>query len=72
MRALTEERRARRREQMKARYRVGDTTRPPTLAPDDLHERLGQQILRTLATEPELIGELLCTNVGASYGRSRS
>jgi len=60
MRTLTEERRARRREQMKARYRVGDRTRPPTPAPDDLRERLNAAIARTLANEPErFLGLLL-------------
>ena len=65
---MTEERRTRRIEQMKARYRVGDTTRPPTPAPDDLRDRLGQQILRTLAHEPERFLDLLCTRA-ASAGR---
>jgi hypothetical protein len=65
---MTEERRTRRIEQMKARYRVGDTTRPPTPAPADLRERLSAAIARTLANEPERFLDLLRTRA-ASAGR---
>jgi hypothetical protein len=56
---LTEERRARRREDMRKRYVVHGNGGPPTGAPADLRERLSAQILRTLAADPERFLELL-------------
>jgi hypothetical protein len=68
---VTDEARAKLLARLKARYRVGDTTQPPTPPPVDLRERLAAAILRTLATNPERIVELLETRTGASHGRPR-
>ncbi len=66
---MTDEARAKLLARLKARYRVGDTSRSLTPPPADLRERLAAAILRTLATEPERIADLLHTRAGASFGR---
>jgi hypothetical protein len=66
---MTEDARARLLARLKARYRVGDSSRPPTPPPADLRERLAAAIERTLATEPERIVDLLHTRSDAGFGR---